>query len=280
MTSLARFIISMNKKTKRILAILFVFSAFIACSSPEEKDYDRATSEVQKGHFRTSMTYFERVLKRNPSSEVGLRAARDGAKVSVFDLKDFKKAIEFYRHLIQYSPDVKERESAQKELASVAFENLNDYEMAAAEYSKLLGLSLPFAEKAKYQIALARSYFYLGRFEQSESEIDALLKEKLQDATKFSALTLKGNILVSQKMYGSAAAIYEQVLREFPEQSKSENVALQLAVCHEENMDFRAAIHVLENSKAGVENRDYVELRIKRLQERLRNQPGARGFRK
>lgn len=269
-----------KKRTKRILWVLFVFLGVVACSSPEERDLERANSEVKKGHARTSITYFERVLKRNPSSPSALQAAREGARVSVFELKDFKKAILFYRHLILYSQDSKEREQAQKDLANVAFDNLNDYEMAAAEYSKLLGLNLPFAEKAKFQIALARSYFYMGRFEQSESEIDALLKERLQEATRFSALTLKGNILVSKKMFAAAAEIYQRVLKEFPERSKDENVALQLAVCYEEDQDFRSAIHVLENTKASTSNLDYVELRIKRLQERLRNQPGARGFRK
>ncbi|HRO66074.1 MAG TPA: tetratricopeptide repeat protein [Pseudobdellovibrionaceae bacterium] len=269
-----------KKRTKRILGILFVFLTIVGCTSPEERDLKRGNAEVKKGHSRTSITYFERVLKRNPSSPVALQAAREGARVSVFELKDFKKALGFYRHLILYSQDAKEREQAQKDLANVAFDNLNDYEMAAAEYSKLLGLNLPFAEKAKFQIALGRSYFYLGRFEQSESEIDALLKERLQESTRFSALTLKGNILVSKKLFGEAAEIYRQVLKEFPEKSKEENVALQLAVCYEENHDFRSAIQILESTKSDASNLDYVELRIKRLQERLRNQPGARGFRK
>ncbi|MBX3040304.1 MAG: tetratricopeptide repeat protein [Bdellovibrionaceae bacterium] len=268
------------KRTKRILGVLFVFLNLVGCSSPEERALEKGNSEVKKGHSRTSITYFERALKRNPSSSAALQAAREGARVSVFDLKDFKKAIGFYRHLILYSRDSKEREQAQKDLANVAFDNLNDYEMAAAEYSRLLGLNLPFAEKAKFQIALARSYFYLGEFEQSESEIDALLKERLQDSTRFSAMTLKGNILVSKKMFGAAAEIYQRVLKEFPDRSREENVALQLAVCYEEDQDFRSAIHVLENTRATASNLDYVELRIKRLQERLRNQPGARGFRK
>ena len=251
-----------------------------ACSSPEERDLDRALSEAQKGHHRTSITYFERVLKRSPTSSTALQAAREGAKVSVFDLKDFKKAIIFYRHLILESPDPKEREAAQKDLANVAFENLNDYEMAAKEYSKLMGLNLPFSEKSRFQISLARSYFYLGQFEQAASEIEALLKERLEDRVRFDALTLKGHILVSKKDFVAAASVYQQVLKEFPKRSVVENVALQLAVCHEENQDYRAAIQVLEGAVTSANNRDYVELRIKRLQERLRNQPGARGYRK
>lgn len=262
------------------LPIWGAFFLLIACTSPEARDLERAREEVRKGHYRTSITYFERVLKRTPASAEALDAAREGARVSVFDLKDFQKATSFYRHLILYSESAPERESAQKEIANIAFENLNDYQSASLEFSKLLSLNLPFAERARYQLALARSYFYLGEFEQSESETDDLLKERLPDDVRFSVLGLKGNILVSKKEFSEAAQIYQQILKDFPERSQQENVAIQLALCHEENQDFRAAIQVLETTKTNSENQDYIELRIKRLQERLRNQPGARGFRK
>jgi tetratricopeptide (TPR) repeat protein len=261
---------------RRLVMVLLSFLV-LSCSSPEEKDYDVAMKEVNQGHYRTSLTYFDRVLKRSPESDLALAAAREGARVCIFDLKDFKKATTYFRHLILHSTDSKEIESVQKQLAEVYFENMADYGQAVIEYNKLLGMNLPFSERAQYKISLARSYFYLGQFSQAESEIDDLLKERLQDSMKFNALNMKGNVLVARKQFAPAAEVYKAILKDFPERSQQEHIGLQLAVCYEESQDFAAAIRTLEAMKSTYKPAEYIELRIKRLQERMRNQPGARG---
>ncbi|MBX2988106.1 MAG: tetratricopeptide repeat protein [Bdellovibrionaceae bacterium] len=267
------------KRPIRFLLLLGAWTGLVACSSPLERDLKDGFSQVEQEHYRIALSTFERVLKRAPESDEAIAASKEAARVSVFELKDFKKAAFFNRHLVLHAKDPKIRENAQKQLAAIYFDNLNDYEKAVQEYSKLLAMPLPTAEWAKFKIALARSYFYMGQFKQAESEVDDLLKEKIEAVTKFSALNLKGNILVAQKQFSTAAEIYKQLMRDFPERSRQENVALQLAVCYEENQDFRSAIQVLHDLKPGGSmSADYLELRIKRLQERMRNQPGAKGF--
>ena len=86
--------------------------------------------------------------------------------------------------------------------------------------------------------------------------------------------------MVAQKNYARAAEIYKELLKNYFEKSLKENIPLLLAVCYEEIKDFQTAIKTLEILVGKYTPPEYIELRIKRLKERLKNQPGAKGFRK
>ena len=129
-------------------------------------------------------------------------------------------------------------------------------------------------------MSVARAQYYMNNFFQAESEIDSLLRLKSDDNIRFSALMLKGNILVAKKEFTKAIDIFKGLIDKYPQRSIQENVGLTLAVCYEENDNFKEAIKVLEDYRGKYNPPEYIELRIKRLQERLRNAPGAKGFRK
>lgn len=259
-----------------ILSAVIVMIA--ACSSPESRELKKAQAEAARGFHRTSLTYYDNVLIRAPESPSALIAAREAARISMLDLKDYQKAIYFNRHLVRYSPDADERLTAQKQIAALYFDHLQDYTQAVVEFGRLLATPLPFAEKTGYQLAATRSNYYIGRFDQAESEIDRLLNERLDEPTRFAALTLRGNILVARKDFAKAVETYRTIIREFPAKAKEENVALSLAVCYEENGDFKNSIAVLEGLRGTYKTPEYIDLRIHRLKEREKNRPGAKGL--
>lgn len=265
---------------KRLTSSILIALLAAACTSPEERDLERAMIVANKGDHRDALVAFDRIIKRAPESHSGVVAAREGARIAVFDLKDYKKAAGYYQHIILASQDAIEREQAQKQIAVIYFEHMQDYPKAIAEYNRLQAMNPPFAERVKNQIIIARANYYISNFEQAESEVNDLLKQRLEANAKFETMILKGNILIARKLFAEAADIYKTLLREFPERSKQENVALQLAVCYEESEDFKQAIATLETLRGNYSPPEYIELRIKRLQERQRNQPGAKGYRK
>lgn len=264
----------------RVLLITLAL-ALSACSSQEQAEYKMAQKAMSQEHYRIALGHLDRVIKRNSrSSDLPLEAARDAARISFFEIKDFKKAIDYHHFIVLNSKDEKERLESQKQISAIYFNNLQNYPQAIIEYSKLQQMPHTDLEAAQYKMNVARAQYYQNNFFQAESEIDSLLKLKGDDNTRFNASMLKGNILVARKDFTAAIEIFKKLIEQFPEKAVQENVALILAVCYEEKFDFKSAVAVLEAHKGKYNPPEYIELRIKRLQERMKNAPGAKGFRK
>lgn len=259
-----------------MVLVLFLCS----CSSQEEGDFEQAQKNISQGHYQVALSFLEHAIKRNFSGELPLEAAREAARVAFFELKDYQKTIEYYHFIVLHAPDETERLEAQKQIAAIYFNNLQDYKSAIMEYSKLQQMPHTDLEAAQYKMAVARAHYYMNNFFQAESEIDSLLRLKADDNIRFGALMLKGNILVGKKEFTKAADIFKTLIQTFPQKSLQENVGLTLAVCYEENNNFKEAIKVLEGYRGKYSPPEYIELRIKKLQGRLKNAPGARGLRK
>jgi len=97
---------------------------------------------------------------------------------------------------------------------------------------------------------------------------------------KFTAMVLKSNIHIAQKEYPKAIEILKKVMETYPLKATQENVPQTMAVCYEENGNFLEAIKSLEIARDKHPQPEYIDLRIKRLRERQKNQPGAKGLRK
>lgn len=272
-----------NAPVKRLTKVFCTLSFLFlldSCSSPQESDYKKAESYIEKGNYQEAAKYLDQAIKRNEQTDVGLLAMKEAARVSFLELKDYKKAAGYYQLIIRYSPSETDRHEAQKQLASLYFESLQDYERAAVEYSKLATSSQVDSEKALYKLSVARSYYYLGNYFQTLSEIQEILKLKSDKDVEFQTRLLQGNVYVAQKKFTDASKTFQEMIAKFPEKSLKENVHLVLSLSLEESGDYREALSVLEKIQDRYEPKEYLVLRIKRIQERAQNQPGARGYRK
>jgi len=263
-----------------LIGALFFSGFLFSCTSYQSDDYEKAQTAIGDKHYRIAMNFLDHAIKRSPQTALGIKAAREAARISLYETKDYKKAIEYNRHLVLYSKNPEERIQAQKEVAQIYFDHLQSYKESIIEFSKLLQMPHLDFDQAKYKLSIARAHYYLNNFFQAESEINEILRLKIDDQLRFNTLVLQGNILVAQKNYLRAAEIYRTVIKNYPEISKTENVALTLAVCYEESQDYVAAIKTLESLRGYYKPEEYIDLRIKRLQERQKNQPGAKGYRK
>jgi tetratricopeptide (TPR) repeat protein len=252
----------------------------LGCSSQEKADFSDAQKAIDQGHFRIAVSHLEKVIKRNSGSSLTLEAAREAARIAFYEIKDYNKAIEYFKFIVLHSPDPAERLQSQKQVASIYFDNLQDYNNAVMEFSKLLEMPHSDFDGSVYRLSLARAYYYMGNYGQSLSEIDALLAKKSDENTRFGIQLLKGNILVAQKEFLKAAEVFKSIIEAYPDKAVKENVGLILAICYEENNDYKNALKVLESYRGKYNPPEYIELRIKRIQERQKNAPGAKGFRK
>ncbi len=250
---------------------------FIGCSSPAERELMLGRKELGLGNFRFAVNHFERVIKREPEGSFALEAAKEAAKILFLEIKDYRKAIEFNKHIILISTLADDRMLAQKQIISLLFDHLSDYKAAVIEINKFLMMTADPKERVEYKIKLARAYYYQNNFSQAQNETEEFLNSDPTAEQKFEMLYLKANIALAQKDFQSGIGILMGLLKEFPDRAAKENIALTLSVAFEEMKDFKSAISTLEDLKKTHPMPEYIDIRIRRLQERMKNQPGARG---
>lgn len=264
---------------RRIALALLILFALPGCSlSVDWYHHYQIESAIERQDFTRALDILQKIIQHEPDGSQALNAARRGSRVAQLDAKNYPLAIEFYRHIVLRSPDSEERRQAQKVIAEIQYENLQDYNQAVVEYEKLLRLQNQPSEAFRYRLLLAKSQLRLNNIDQAVAEIDLLLNQNHARDEIFEAKVLKANTLVAARQLPEAASLWHSILKDFPEKSKRENVALNLVVCYEEMNDFSQAIEVLESMRVDYAHPDFLDLRIQRLKERAKNQPGAQGF--
>jgi tetratricopeptide (TPR) repeat protein len=240
----------------------------------------RADVQISQRNYAVALPMLQKIIENTGDKDRALEAARKGARVAHFDAKAYTQAINFYKFIILKSDDSTERKNAQKNIATIYFDDLQDFDQSLVEFEKILKLENSADETFRYRLNLAKAYFRLNNAEQALNELDVLLSKKPGAEKTFDILMLKANVMVGNRKLNDAAQLWEKILKDFPERSKKEKVALNLVVCYEELKQFDKAITVLENMRPQYPNPDFLDLRISRLKERQFNQPGAQGWKR
>lgn len=273
----------MRSQMKRLIPLLLI-SALISTASciwSSEEKYFKTAEEAKKDRkWPTAIEYYEKVVKVAPESSSALSASQAGAKVALVYTKDPNRLVMFLRHIILYSKSEEERITSQRLLAETYFDQLNDYKNAAIELNRALDFFKSGKESAQLRLMLARAHFFKNEFFQARTEVDAALREAVDQDFVFKALLLKANIYFNEKRLDEAIALYQKLEEDFPKKSVAEQVGLNLAVCFEEKEDFKTAIEVLEKMRVDYTIPEMIDLKISRLKARLEQLPGAKGLRK
>ena len=269
-----------RRASRSLLTFIFGFY-FAGCTFSLDwyRQY-RAKAAIEKEDYSTALTILQKIMVANPDSAQSLDAARLGGQVAHLNAKNYALAVDFFKHVVVRSPDPIERKTAQKNIAQIEFENLQDFNQAVLEYEKLLRLDNGPDETFRYRLNLAKSQLRMNNIDQAVTELDILLSQKHTPDEIFEGRVLKANTLVAAKRINEAAGAWQEILKEFPEKSKKENVALNLVVIFEEQKEFSKAIEVLQGMREGYAHPDFLDIRIARLRERMGNQPGANGLKR
>ena len=266
------------------LCFVALFTTLLALSgckvSSEELDYKRAEEASQKNDYESALAHYKAVVAHSVKTPLAIASAKEAAKILQYQLKRPKEAVVYYKHIILYSPDTKDHVEAQKNLANLHFIETLEYAQAIADYSRLLELPHSQKEDLDYRLALARCYFYLNDFFQSQVEIDTILNRSADPNLLFDALLLKANLQLTSKKLDEAIATLNLLIQRYPEKAKAETVGLILAVCYEEQKNFGKAIETLKSIRDTYPRLQFIDQKIKTLRERQGLLPGARGLKK
>ena len=257
-----------------------VFSLQSCTISSENLEYRRGEEAAQNKDFKAAIEHFNLLIEHDPKTPTALKAAKEAARITHYETKNYKAAVGYYKDLVLYSPLQKERVEAQKQIANLQFAQILDYTQSITEYSRLLELPHSIAEDLEYRTAIAKSYFYQNNFFQAQAEIDSIIKRNYQKALVFDPLLLKANIYLATKQIDEAISVLRKLIVDYPERSKTESVALILALCFEEQKNYGKAIETLESIRNTYPRKDFIEKRIKVLRERQAYLPGAKGLKK
>jgi len=240
----------------------------------------RAQRAIARQDFASALPILQQIIELHPEDHQGVDAARTGARTAHLDAKNYPQAVNFYRYLVLKSESPEERKAAQKAIAQIYYENLQDLDQSVIEFEKLLKLQNTPEEAFRYRLNLAKSQLGLNNVDQALTELNVLLENKPPAEGVFEIKMLKANVLVANRQLLEATALWESILKEFPERSAKENVAMNMVVVYEELKEFDKAIKVLESMRTDYPNPKFLDQRIERLKERQYNLPGAQGLKR
>jgi tetratricopeptide (TPR) repeat protein len=215
--------------------------------------------------FAEAVAEFERAVRYSPSSWVGLESARLGGVVSLYDLKDYEKAVFFFRHIVRFGQKPPEVKWAQQRLAEIYYEKLSNYPQAIVEYQRLLQANPAKEEAPEYQLRIARSYFYMANFDQAISEANEFISKNPSGKYVYEMHLLKADALLAQKKLDEAIAAYTLIEEMFKDREDVTQVRLNKAIAFEDKKDWDRAIAVLEGIKEKYPHPDVIALKIKSI---------------
>jgi tetratricopeptide (TPR) repeat protein len=253
---------------------------FLGCRAQlYEREFRRAERAQARGELRLAIEAYKHTISLGPRTPESLKAARALSRIFVNDLKDFSGAIEFFRRVIIESGKTSEKIAAQKEIISILLNHLNDYSQSIIEIQRILPWLSDSNQQALYRLKLARALYQLKDFPQVEKELNLAIGQTENEVISFELRLLLANNFLAQKKPKEAILILKNLESRNPEEFYRQNLGLVLAAAFEENLQVPEAIEVLKKTKERHRFPEFIDLRIKRLEEKRRVVPGARGFR-
>lgn len=273
-----------SKKNQKVyflnfLVFLNLLSLFFtACSSQSDRLYQEAYSEIEKGHFRIAIDLLEKAAVSEKDVKKQTKAYVEAARIARFEIQDFDRAIRINRQIILKAAEAKQRFTAQSTVAEIYLENIQNYNQALKEMLILEQLNIGAEEKEKLKFKIAQAQFLSGNSSAALEYLDNSLKTPISD--KKVILKLKAQILVSLKKFDEALRCYDEIKKIDLDFFTRENLFILMSIVYEEKEDYATALSFLEKNQNSIKDKSYLELRIKRLRERLVNKPLFKGKRK
>lgn len=204
------------------------------------------------------------------------------AQVSKFDLrleklalaaagkcqrKSIQISLQFYQWLLQQNISNQRKILLHKKLLHI-LEPAGELALAIPSYIFLK--THIKSQQNLYALRLAEAYFTLEKWEQSKQVIKKYLALSLAVSKKLDFLFLKARILLRQRKYSAAKAVFLKIKQLSFKFFKEKNISLYLVFIYEQQKQFHLAIKELSQQPETL----FLKSKIQRLKKRLQRQPG------
>lgn len=262
----------------KCLAIGLAIAFVSACQSRAEKLYHLGMQRLEQRDYLEAVDLLENSAELEKNNRLWSRTTFEIARILRFDIQDYKKALYVYNELILKSEDSAIRLQSQESMADINFENIQDYSAAVKDYLLLESLVKEPVKLEQIRLKIAQCYRYTGNFKTALEYIDVFMKSIKGSKSPF--YKLKAQIHAAQSQPEEALKNYNLILSTDPTYFLNENLYVAVAMVLEEKQDYKAAIAYLNQHQDKIKDQSYVELRLKRLDEKLKNKPFTKGIRK
>lgn len=254
---------------------------FLTCAGckteKEARLYDSAQKDIKNEKLSSGLRNLELILIMSPEHPYAMKAALLGADSSFKTPENRTYFQKFAKFIVSHSSDENQQIDFQKRVADSYFES-SEYAQAVIEYQRIL--SKPDFVDGRYEvlITLAKSYYFLRRFDQAMVEIKKVIQSAPTPELRFQGQLLVADIFSGNKQYKESLEIFSKIQNEDAEFYKKNNLALNVALIYEEMEDFDKAINVLKNMDRSQLGEKFINEKIERLLSRKEFLPGAGGL--
>jgi tetratricopeptide (TPR) repeat protein len=262
--------------------VFFVASALSGCTSQNPRDRFLLAEKLwQEKNYAAAVGEYEKVVQKDPSSDLGIEAAYRAATTQTLFLNEHLGALKKLNRIIEVSPDHRLAHPADRLIGEILFTKLEQYEPAIQHYEKMLDHYPDDPDRAVYTNRIGKAQFHLLRFDDSiktfhivvekypgtESAKLARFAIGVSEQTKGHQLQTKEGRL-AQDAFKQAVKDYTDFIARYPDDPLVLDAKFEIGNCLEELDQVDAAYEKFEEILEKYPNRTVVEMKLKRIRER------------
>lgn len=258
----------------RALALVCVLGAALGCQVAPAERLQRARDAVYEKKPGLALRQYRLALdglERDESSTakaLRAKALRGTADVYYLELHDVRQAVATYKELINQCPEAPETLDARVTLADILRTYYHDVRGSIAELDAALARNPP--QRAELRYLVAKLYFEIGDYQQSELEAQKLVQSSGTAPQGVDAMFLIAQSLgMREGMRKDAAKAYEALVEKFPNSELAPHALFELGKLKAESGENDQAIAIWVEALKHHPDPKVVQSAIARVRKRI-----------
>ncbi len=268
--------------------LALVFFALVAtfgssgCTSQNPRDRFLLAEKLwQEKNYAAAVAEYEKVVQKDPSSDLGIEAAYRAATTQTLFLNEQLGALKKLNRIIEVNREHRLAHPANKLIGEILFTKLEQYEAAIQHYEKMLENYPEDPARSEYAYRIGKAQFHLLRFDDSIKTFRVVVERYPDtDSAKLARFAIgvseqtKGHQLqakearLAQDAFKQAVKDYSDFIVRYPNDPLVLDAKFEIGNSLEELDQVDAAYEKFEEILEKYPNRPVVELKLKRIKDR------------
>lgn len=223
----------------------------------------RAEKLRKSHHLEEAISIYLKLIDRKPHHPQNPRILLMIGELYSYSLNQKEKGIETFRLVTARYPLTPFDLQASLQRGTLYF-NAEQFEQALREYQDLLSRFRDFPQKERTRFQLAACHFKLKQFDSARKELRSILEMNLKTPLGDQILFYAGASYTQQSRFPQAIALYEGLIRNYPQSSLLLETKFLLADAFLHVGDFEKALSYSREIQGGYPNKNLVELQIQK----------------